>query len=375
MLPRSPKAFYLINLVDNDVRLHGATKELKKAGIANVRRVVGVRGKSIPHNAYRDMVEPAELENAAGPMRKEHAANNLGSLGCYLSHAKAWCLFASLIEVEEDDYCLIFEDDIALPEDFLDKLRWVISHSPPHWNLLVLGRYGLHMGTRGKVNVDGTIWLKPHRWTCLNVYAVKKSFVRFLLANCFPARMQVDWFVSQWGESHDLFVLETPVATLSALCLSSDINHTPVYWEPDHQTVIRRPVDVAVREKTYRTLLSSSLLSSISPSNVDFKVGLTPDQVALLSKRLNINEVGLEVHHLDVYQAVLHSSDFPVADVTVSSSQAPRKRSMVMRALDPLGVVDPNDNVGMWVLCSVIFACLLLAFTASIWVEHNRRLG
>ena len=60
------------------------------------------------------------------------------AIGCALSHIKAWRAFLETA----DDYAIIFEDDVVVEDDFVNKLNLAMSHVPSSFDVLYLGCLG-----------------------------------------------------------------------------------------------------------------------------------------------------------------------------------------------------------------------------------------
>jgi len=61
-----------------------------------------------------------------------------GAIGCALSHMKTWRTFLET----DDEYAIIFEDDVVLEDDFINKLNLAMTHVPSSFDILYLGCMG-----------------------------------------------------------------------------------------------------------------------------------------------------------------------------------------------------------------------------------------
>lgn len=68
-----------------------------------------------------------------------YSRHELGHLGCKDSHRRL------LSKIYDDglDYCLVFEDDVELCDDFEVKLSSIIKELPEDWDMLYLGGWNL----------------------------------------------------------------------------------------------------------------------------------------------------------------------------------------------------------------------------------------
>ena len=60
------------------------------------------------------------------------------AIGCALSHFKAWKAF---LETDEE-YAMIFEDDVILEDDFIKKTKNSLKYVPNNYDILYLGCFG-----------------------------------------------------------------------------------------------------------------------------------------------------------------------------------------------------------------------------------------
>lgn len=115
---------YLISLNNPDEKI----KYLKENGIYPTL-IKGVNGKSLSEND-KEMKNISNLYTKFGPK---------SAIGCALSHLNTWKNF---LENTTDQYAIIFEDDIVLVENFINKLDTVMSHVPKDFDVLYIGCFG-----------------------------------------------------------------------------------------------------------------------------------------------------------------------------------------------------------------------------------------
>ena len=106
VVPKSVGAF-VINLDRSPERLAYVMPQVKALGFP-VKRVVGIDGKKLSES---------EIENVTN---NSTLAKEKGTIGCTLSHMKAWREFLE----SNYEYAVIFEDDVAFDPE---KLRITIN--------------------------------------------------------------------------------------------------------------------------------------------------------------------------------------------------------------------------------------------------------
>lgn len=126
---------YLISLTNPDEKI----KYLKENGVYPTL-VKGVNGKALNENDI-EMRNISNLYTKFGPK---------SAIGCALSHLNTWKNF---LENTTDQYAIIFEDDIILVDDFINKLDIVMSHVPKDFDVLYIGCFGCDQKNQNEINI------------------------------------------------------------------------------------------------------------------------------------------------------------------------------------------------------------------------------
>jgi glycosyl transferase family 25 len=107
-----------------------------------------------------------------------------GSLGCALSHVRAW----KQVVAQGWKYCLILEDDIILTDTFAEDLRAWMPEVPPDFDLLFLGS-GLTAPHHVRAFVSTHVFEPHYPREGMYAYVVSARGVRKLLKHLFPIRL------------------------------------------------------------------------------------------------------------------------------------------------------------------------------------------
>ena len=99
---------------------------LKKFNI-ETEIMIGVNGKT---------ASDEEIDPRVSPLYKELAPK--GAIGCALSHMNVWIRFLQT----NDEYAIVFEDDVMLEDNFTDKLNKALLEVPETYDILYLGCIG-----------------------------------------------------------------------------------------------------------------------------------------------------------------------------------------------------------------------------------------
>jgi GR25 family glycosyltransferase involved in LPS biosynthesis len=139
--------------------------------------------------------------------RTAHYQLTPGSVGCYMSHVRAW----KALLARGADVGLVFEDDAQLRGDFWAK---VTQRAPADWDVLLLGG-DCSCCSRDKVR--GTRYHQVGRFWGMQAYVISANAARKLLAGgrLFPIAQQVDSLLSELAADGQLkvYIKEPQVAT------------------------------------------------------------------------------------------------------------------------------------------------------------------
>jgi GR25 family glycosyltransferase involved in LPS biosynthesis len=129
---------YLISLNDSKEKID----YLKQFGIETTL-VKGVDGKTA---SSEDLARVSKMYQIIGPK---------GAIGCALAHLNTWKQF---LETEEE-YAIIFEDDVILEDNFLENLNAILKEVPETYDILYLGCTGCdHTQNINIIKHIGKLW-------------------------------------------------------------------------------------------------------------------------------------------------------------------------------------------------------------------------
>ena len=195
--------FYCINLNRNKGRWNTfinqpAINDIKRYPF---ERVEAVDGKTLDiNNDYRISLR-AKRDIKEGTRRSHEDIVSVGAIGCYLSHVDTW---KKIIDNKEP-YAVVFEDDVMLPNNFMQLLLEGISdmdylsNTPDLWTF----SYGWpsYYSTKGLIppqdiaeNNIGSWIINTHPGgTC--GYLITRKGAEKLLRHAFPIDVQVDFYM------------------------------------------------------------------------------------------------------------------------------------------------------------------------------------
>src|SRR4051812_32560371 len=97
-MPLGSVTAYIINLEADGDRLSAMLRQTEKFGAIRTAVVTAIRGDAVPESVRRVLAQDANW------------AKFKGTLGCFLSHVKAWEAFLN----SGEPYGIILEDDVEL---------------------------------------------------------------------------------------------------------------------------------------------------------------------------------------------------------------------------------------------------------------------
>jgi GR25 family glycosyltransferase involved in LPS biosynthesis len=177
------KKIYYINLEHRTDRKENMDKQLKKINFSGpIERVSAAYGKNldlelIPSNLFTkeaiDATTNKDLINNTSTMTK-------GAMGCSLS--QKW-MYEKIL-CGNDDYVLILEDDITIPDNFIEKLKQKLDKMEK-FDILYLG---YHFKNNNKV---GEHYDYPEKIWGTFGYIINKKAAKHLI-EIFPLTYQID---------------------------------------------------------------------------------------------------------------------------------------------------------------------------------------
>jgi glycosyl transferase family 25 len=165
-----------------------------------LKRFLGVDGKTIDiRNDNR--VALCTKRNILAKMRRSHEElDSVGGVGCALSHIAVWQWMVD----NNQEICLVFEDDAVVPPDFIQKANACISDSvilrdPKKWDMWLLGGIWDKLtripGEKKAVRVG--------EFVLFHAYVMTLHGAKRLLKDVYPIHSHIDLWTSIYGYVHD----------------------------------------------------------------------------------------------------------------------------------------------------------------------------
>lgn len=277
---------FIINLKSNKKRWNFMVGQMKKNKIDYYERVDGYKGWDIEDDPeILSKVHPNALMSARRGYRITHDEHNYGSIGCYISHTRAW---QNVID-SGHDFGIILEDDAFLCENFVEKLMDVIQAAPLGWDFLNFGRTKTLGPHTKRIHKNGYEYnMAP--WIYLAGYVIKRSLCKSFLQTVFPIEIQIDWWVSDQQDIHKIWFLKPFLTGNSYYTLRSDIKHSPVIREyRESDMVMYTKIDInSLSQKKHNAETKSQKTARITVLTI----------ITLLISSIIISVVGIAIYRI-----------------------------------------------------------------------------
>lgn len=189
---------WCINLQNRASRWEHAIKRFQASGLTNVQRFEAVDGSSIDINNGALLTPRAQWE-LHNPRQNDVQIGSRGAVGCFLSHLALWDKMVD----ENIPMALIFEDDLEIPTDFLNKLAKLMDQIQEQTNTEhpLQNLDGILLGWERLIekphptNFTGLNRLKGRFWGTQG-YLITNKGAKTMRQHALPLNMQVDAHMS-----------------------------------------------------------------------------------------------------------------------------------------------------------------------------------
>jgi glycosyl transferase family 25 len=165
-----------------------------------LKRFLGVDGKTIDVRKD-DRVALCTKRNILAKIRRSHEElDSVGGVGCALSHIAVWQWMVD----NNQEVCLVFEDDAVVPPDFVERANLCIQQStilkdPKKWDMWLLGGLWDNL-----TRIPGeSKAIRVGEFVLFHAYIMTLHGAKRLLKDVYPIHSHIDLWVSIYGYVHD----------------------------------------------------------------------------------------------------------------------------------------------------------------------------
>jgi glycosyl transferase family 25 len=179
-----------------------------------VKRFLGVDGKTLDL-ASDQRVTTLTKRNILTKSRRSHEElNSIGGVGCALSHIAVWQWMVD----NNQDRCLIFEDDAIVPADFKGRANQLIQTSllknTNEWDIWLLGGVWDDLSSiPSETKHSGLI--RVGSFVLFHAYVMTLSTAKRLVQDAYPIHCHIDLWTSIYAYLNDLRVVGSPQLKLT----------------------------------------------------------------------------------------------------------------------------------------------------------------
>lgn len=166
----------------------------------DLKRFLGVDGKTIDVRKD-DRVALCTKRNILAKIRRSHEElDSVGGVGCALSHIAVWQWMVD----NNQEVCLVFEDDAVVPPDFVQRANTCIQEStilkdPKKWDMWLLGGLWDNL-----TRIPGeSKAIRVGEFVLFHAYIMTLHGAKRLLKDVYPIHSHIDLWVSIYGYVHD----------------------------------------------------------------------------------------------------------------------------------------------------------------------------
>ena len=179
----------------------------------DLKKFNGVDGKTLDIK-NDERVSIYTKRNILSKSRRSHEElDSAGGVGCALSHIAIWQWMVD----NNQEVCLIFEDDALIPPNFTERINKCISESallkdPTKWDLWLLG------GTWDKLTKipEESKVARVGAFVLFHAYIMTLHGAKKLLKDVFPIQGHIDLWTSIYNYVHDFRIV---------CCLNLNLKH------------------------------------------------------------------------------------------------------------------------------------------------------
>lgn len=175
----------------------------------NVKRFMGVDGKKIDINKD-DRISTLTKRNIITKSRRSHEElDSVGGVGCALSHIALWQWMVD----QNQEICLVFEDDAIVPPDFVKRTNEIIQKSliikdQKKWDLWLLGGKWDDLSSIPNETKNTGI-VRIGSFVLFHSYIITLDAAKKLLRDVYPIHCHIDIWVSIYSYLNDLRIVGT----------------------------------------------------------------------------------------------------------------------------------------------------------------------
>ena len=191
----------------------------------NVKRFLGVDGKKIDYMNDSRITLLTKRNIATRTRRSQEELDSVGGIGCALSHIAIWQWMVD----NNQEICLVFEDDAMVPPDFMEKANTCISKSnimknSKQWDLWTLSHV-VEDPTEIPEEPAASGLFQVGAFALTHGYVITRSTAERFLKDAYPIHCHIDFWMSIYCFYHKMRIVSCKDAQLTQNGSTTDIQN------------------------------------------------------------------------------------------------------------------------------------------------------
>jgi GR25 family glycosyltransferase involved in LPS biosynthesis len=212
---------YVINL-DRRADRWAEFQRLEGIGaFKHLRRWSATDGRMIDISANTQISIHTRSNIARNMRRSHHEINTVGAIGASYSHYRIWKDLVS----SGAKGCIVFEDDVYLDPEILQRARSAFAHAP-HCDLFL---FGTHKWNYVDKPYSGS-YMEVMEFNGAHAYYITRSCAEQFLREFFPIEMHVEFYMYLMARTHGLRILRHKDVRVSYMSEVSGVQDSDTYF-------------------------------------------------------------------------------------------------------------------------------------------------
>ena len=195
-------------------------------GPLTVKRFIGVDGNTLDIKKETRITTLTKRNILRNSRRSHEELDSAGGVGCALSHIALWQWMVD----NQQELCLVMEDDAVIPPDFVEKVNQSIQKSvvlkdPAQWDLWIVGGICEDLSRIPQESPESTV-VRTGAFITTHCYIITLRTAKQFLKDVYPIHCHIDWWMSIYGYLNDIRILhDTECNVLQDKEIKTDIQN------------------------------------------------------------------------------------------------------------------------------------------------------
>jgi GR25 family glycosyltransferase involved in LPS biosynthesis len=191
----------------------------------NIKRFIGVDGKTLDIKNDKRVGTLTKRTILRNSRRSHEELDSPGGVGCALSHIAVWQWMVD----NQQEMCLVFEDDAVVPTTFVADGNKCISDSfilkdPKRWDLWVIGAVCEGLSRIPQEPVQSGI-VRADAFMLAHCYVITLRTAKKFLEDVYPIHCHIDFWMSIYSYLNNMRIVHSTKFKLEQAEVKTDIQN------------------------------------------------------------------------------------------------------------------------------------------------------